>query len=708
MINGLSKHTQNAGSAVAYFLDDKYFQIDTEVDLDGYDPTEKRGEWKPREPRPVLLEGDPAQMTALCESLSFKNRYTSGVLSFSPQETAKIAATPGLKEQLIEELRSFAYAGVKNDECKPLLVVQHEHTGRLELHYLIPRVSLESGKYFNPFPPNYNGKRGRGADADYRVQNDAFTDYVCSKYNLQNPRDPEFARDIKIHRFDPHRVIKETINEQVKHMVERGAIKSRDDIIGYLEKAGGTITRKGDDYLSVKFDENKRAIRLKGPMYGKESFAEIKHRYDTAVAGRSAEAEGVDRRYAEVLSKRSDEVGKRHSLKGQAAERAEDLDQKSALELGEYAEELRALKDSLPDAGFYSRGVSDSFANDPALATGDFGGIEPGVAESGSGVPPILTGDPILDQMIRAFDKMQKKLANEALQRGKALWKTDPQQEKLMREISDLMTKLFAGLTAGKNFISGGSDAMTPHDIAMARQMIQEQHRELQRELRAVAQVVRQKERTEPLREILGTGKPADPTQREPARLSAQLAKLVDKHAVLKPAQDIDDFGGSKRLRSNWLNDKVGAVRSDAGFWDIPHDVAQIERGVVNAMARHKVPAMQAYDAVLKESAVSLGDARHAAEIVAQEYTRIALAKEGKPEVNLEEEGQRRYSDLYKRAESGIDAELKAMREQSRKEAQVEQQRLDELAEQKRLEQERLRAQRWQSELEMGSDTGPR
>ena len=101
MIHGLSKHTQGAGSAVDYFLDDQYFEPEPTAE------NPRAGEWRERDPKPLVLEGDPKQIVALCDSLSFKNRYTSGVLSFSPEESAKIAATPGLKEQLIQELREY-------------------------------------------------------------------------------------------------------------------------------------------------------------------------------------------------------------------------------------------------------------------------------------------------------------------------------------------------------------------------------------------------------------------------------------------------------------------------------------------------------------------------------------------------------------------------------------------------------------------------
>ena len=184
MIHGLSKHTTNAVGALDYFLDESYYD-------------KQSGEWLKRDPEPVLLEGDPKQMRALCDSLSFKNRYTTGVLSFSPEETAKIQATPGLKEALIEDFRQFAYAGFKHDDSKAMLIVEHGHTNRLELHYLIPRVSLESGLYFNPFPPNYDGKTGAGNNYDFLRQNDAFVDHICEKYGLQNPRDPAISRQFK-------------------------------------------------------------------------------------------------------------------------------------------------------------------------------------------------------------------------------------------------------------------------------------------------------------------------------------------------------------------------------------------------------------------------------------------------------------------------------------------------------------------------------
>jgi len=52
-------------------------------------------------------------MRLLCESLDFKHKYTSGVLSFSEEETAIINSTRGMKGKIIEDHKDFAFAGVK-------------------------------------------------------------------------------------------------------------------------------------------------------------------------------------------------------------------------------------------------------------------------------------------------------------------------------------------------------------------------------------------------------------------------------------------------------------------------------------------------------------------------------------------------------------------------------------------------------------------
>ena len=521
MLNGLSKHTQDAGAALDYFLDDMYKDKET-------------GQWIERKPPAELLEGDPDQLVALCDSLSFKHRYTTGVLSFTEEETAQINATPGLKEKFIEEIREFAYAGVKKDDCKPLGVVQHTHTGRLELNYFIPRVSLSSGKYFNPFPPNYDGRKGKGANDKFIEQNDIFVDYMCSKYNLQNPRDPKYAREIKINPYDPQKLNKTLLNELIGLKIESGQVKSRADIVDVLKSQGGTITRLGEDYISVKFDENKKSIRLKGGVYGSQSFDEIRAGFEAARAKFDRSPEEFEARYREVQAERAGEVEKRHDHKGLAAERAEDFDRKSAAELRDLGVELKDLKDSLPNYDDYRGRINRAVANDPALSSGEgAAGIEVGLSAGSSGAEPIMTGDKGSDELIRAFAKMQKKMAAEDIQRAKTRWQLDPKQEQMVREVSDLLCKLFTGLATGKNIVHGRPGAMTPADIADARKEIQLQRRVLNLELKALGVVVKTKERTEPLRDIMDKPKAAGFEAKRSPAVSAGSAEIPTSTAQI-------------------------------------------------------------------------------------------------------------------------------------------------------------------------------
>lgn len=300
MIHGLSKHTVGAGAALAYFLDEEFLDKETK-------------QWRKREPDPKLLDGDPQQIKEMCDGSKYKHKYTSGVLSFTAEESQKIEATPGMKEALIEELRSFAYAGFKHDDAKILCVVQHSHLNRLELHYLIPRVSAESGLYFNPFPPNYDGRKGQGSNNVFKKQNDTFVDYVCSKYELQNPRSLEVKREVKEPAFEDSRTtrLRAKVIDQLTSRVESGELNSREDMFKFLAKYKGEITRSGSDYFSVKFPMSERAVRLKGDMYGENSAKAIESLRSKNVQ-KGLSHEEIISIYRDVMIERSEQVEKRH------------------------------------------------------------------------------------------------------------------------------------------------------------------------------------------------------------------------------------------------------------------------------------------------------------------------------------------------------------------------------------------------------------
>lgn len=172
------------------------------------------------------------------------------------------------------------------------------------------------------------------------------------------------------------------------------------------------------------------------------------------------------------------------------------------------------------------------------------------------------------------------------------------------------------------------------------------------------------------------------------AKAAQQLAKLVDKNAVLDRERDIDTIGTIKSLWSSWMRDKVAAVRDEALLWGKKPAQADIERGVIEAMAKQKVPVSQAYRAVFNESGVCAGNDLAAAKVVTECYAKVALEREGRSlaGVDLHAEARERFPEVLKQAENGTLSELKGEATEQAQERQQDQKRLEDEA-QKRLEQ---------------------
>ena len=557
MIHGLSKHTAVAVAAIDYFLADEYLDKDC-------------GEWKVREPAPELLEGDPIQMRALCDSLSFKNRYTSGVLSFTKEETDKINSTPGMKEALIEELRSFAYAGFKNDDAKALLVVQHSHLDRLELHYMIPRVSLESGLYFNPFPPNYDGKRGPGNNQAYLKQNDAFVDHICEKYGLQNPRDPSISRELKEPVFDAdkdNKAIRRQVVEAIDRQIDAGAINSREDMTKFLESHGATITRKGEDYFSFKFPEMSKAIRLEGELYGKQSFAEIGKRYEERREAFEASRGSAESRYDAAIAERASEVEGRHGKRTEEAERAKDIDPRAERELTETAE---ALKDELggldstinnlaadcirENPGLMKAGALSAGGGGSSTALGGGGGGGGVSTDAVSDTSVGKTGNAILDELIQAFHSWKKAQAKKA---AATVSMPFPEKKKssavrngIKNFVSAFTNKLAfkVSVATGYNFVEPERGKLQLDDMRLYRKALNEQLIEAKRDLKELERLHKAERQVEETRsplamiEKLKAENPGLSFKSEVLRNATERWKEEQKDRMPKRRED-DEYG---------------------------------------------------------------------------------------------------------------------------------------------------------------------
>lgn len=187
------------------------------------------------------------------------------------------------------------------------------------------------------------------------------------------------------------------------------------------------------------------------------------------------------------------------------------------------------------------------------------------------------------------------------------------------------------------------------------------------------------------------------------AKATARLAKAIEKEVVIRD-RDFDDVGGIKSLRKGFLNRACHAAEAEATFFGGKYDAVQVERGVLEAMARQGVKPSQAYRAVFDDSRVAAGDERHAADSVAQAYTRVALVKEGKTlaGVDVAAESVKRYPQLMKRAETRTDSELKALHEKGKADGMAESARMAKEAEQRQIDRANEAIERKAREMDDG------
>lgn len=217
---------------------------------------------------PVVLRGDAEQTRQLIDSLEFKHKYTSGVLSFAPDE--KI--TPEMEKAIIDRFEKVAFAGLEPDQYN-CLWVRHSHAGHHELHFVTPRVELSTGKSLNIRPP---GDLAKATFDDFRSE-------INARYGLADPDDPERAKNVKTPNHElklaaeairsgqkPRENIRELIDGVLTERAVQGLIQSREDVLEHVKDLGFEVPRAGKNYITVREPESGQRWRMKGPLYERD------------------------------------------------------------------------------------------------------------------------------------------------------------------------------------------------------------------------------------------------------------------------------------------------------------------------------------------------------------------------------------------------------------------------------------------------------
>ncbi len=215
---------------------------------------------------PTLLRGDTDMTRDLIDAQARKWKFTAGVCSWGPEDTV----TPAQERQLIDDFERLAFAGMDQDQYN-ILWVRHSHAGHHELHFVIPRVELSTGKAFNAFPPGW------------RKDFDQLRDLYNWRENWTRPDAPARARFSTPDHADLHKArlirwgkepkpdaraeAKSAVHDYVRAMMESGQVHDRDSLIKALTDAGLEINRAGKDYVTVKDSDSGEKLRLKGGVY---------------------------------------------------------------------------------------------------------------------------------------------------------------------------------------------------------------------------------------------------------------------------------------------------------------------------------------------------------------------------------------------------------------------------------------------------------
>lgn len=206
----------------------------------------------------TLLRGNAQITKDLIKTNNNELKYRSGVLSFTENDIPEAQ-----KQAIMDEFERTTFAGMEKDQYN-ILWVQHKDKDRLELHFVIPRLELNTGKAFNP--------HWHKADQDRLL---LFQDIQNSKYKLSNPYEAERANTLQVpSKWDNRAKVKEQINDIIVQGVAKGQLENREQIVEFLESSGLELKRnnKGQlpkNYLAVKeAGTDEKFARLEGAYYG--------------------------------------------------------------------------------------------------------------------------------------------------------------------------------------------------------------------------------------------------------------------------------------------------------------------------------------------------------------------------------------------------------------------------------------------------------
>lgn len=272
---------------------------------------------KLREVAPEVLRGDPEQTRELIDSLDFKRKYTSGVLSFSEADIK-----PEQKQKIMDSWEGALFPGMDKNQYS-VLWVEHRDKGRLELNFVIPNVELQTGKRLQPY-----------FDKADRNRVDAWQTLTNAAYGFTDPHDPERSMTLTPAQNLPKG--RQEAAEAITNGLLTLGVENRAQIIAALSEAGLEVVRQTKSGVSIKDPEGGQNLRLKGALYAENyrGGQELREARDAAERSYRASRESrileAQERYRGGVEKRAEYLRERYPKPEPKALGARDIARASA------------------------------------------------------------------------------------------------------------------------------------------------------------------------------------------------------------------------------------------------------------------------------------------------------------------------------------------------------------------------------------------
>lgn len=219
------------------------------------------------------LRGNAEIFSAIADSCGFKQRYTSGVIAFAPEDNP----TDQDIQDVLDSFEELAFAGLEKDDYH-LFAVQHDEAdGSKHIHVLVPRVHLGTKKSLNIAPPNHSSVFYPWRDLWNECRGWASPKDPARRRRLGKTRDgflldkQKQKKGLKLEKDE-----REFIVDSIEQGVRSGKIKNRADVENFLKnefltEGVGVVSRVVKNSISVRLcqDEDKlgAAMRLTGAFF---------------------------------------------------------------------------------------------------------------------------------------------------------------------------------------------------------------------------------------------------------------------------------------------------------------------------------------------------------------------------------------------------------------------------------------------------------